>query len=105
MRYRSQICTWKVETSHQKKVRGNGIKVPKRIDVSKLQIPEMRNNLCNTFENVEFDGTWDQLKTNLYNIGVDVLGLKKRKHRDWFDENDFEISKLIETKNLLHQKL
>ena len=64
----------------------------------------MRENLKKAIEDVQFDGAWEQFKTKVYNTSVEVLGLRKRKHRDWFDENDPQISKLLEDKNQLHQK-
>ena len=87
------------------KVRATGVKVPKRIDVSKLHNLEVCEALSNTFENTVFDGTWEQFKAQVYKVGVDVLGLKKTKHRDWFDDNDAAITKLLEEKNRSHEKL
>ena len=89
----------------RKKVRSTGTKVPKRIDVAKLQNSDVRESLSEAFESAEFDGTWEQFKSATYKIGVDVLGLKKRKHRDWFDENHSEINNLLETRRYLHLKL
>ena len=40
-----------------------------------------------------------------FDIGVDVLGLKKIKHRDWFNDNSVEINSLLDEKQKLHQKL
>ena len=42
-----------------------------------------------------FDRTWEQFKTQVYIVGADVLGLEKTKHRNWFDENDATITKLL----------
>ena len=100
-----KLVRGKLKLRIKRKMRATGTKVPKRIDVSKLQSLEMQESLSNTFENVEFDGTWDQFKTKVYEVGVDVLGLRTRIHRDWFDENDAAITKLLEEKNQLHQKL
>ena len=66
---------------------------------------EVRETLRNTFDNIIFDGTWEQFKTQVYTVGVDVLGLKKSKHRDWVDENDAAITKLLKEKNMLHEKV
>ena len=95
----------KIKMRIRKKIRTTGVKVPKRIDVSKLQNKEVRETLSNTFDNIIFDGTWEHFKTQVYTVGVDVLGLKKSKHRDWFDENDAAITKILEEKNKLHEKL
>ena len=53
---------------------------------------------------MQFDSTWDQFRTKVYWISIVILGLKKQKHRDWFDENDHRINKLLEKKNKLYQK-
>ena len=45
------------------------------MDVLKLQVCE---NLQKAIEDVQFDGTWNQFKTKVYNVGVEVLGLRKR---------------------------
>ena len=38
-------------------------------------------------------------------MAVDVLGIKKTNRRDWFDENDASVTKLLNEKNKLHKKL
>ena len=38
-------------------------------------------------------------------MAVDVLCIKNTNHRDWFDENDAPITKLLNEKNRLHEKL
>ena len=40
-----------------------------------------------------------------YTVAVDVLVIKKTNHRDWFDENNASITKLVNEKNRLHEKL
>ena len=72
----------------QKKIRKEGVKVLKRINVSKLHQPDVCKQLYYTFDNLNFGGTWENLKDKMYAIGVVLLGLSQRKHRDWFDEND-----------------
>ena len=94
-----RIVRVKLKLRIMRKSRPQGVRVPKRIDVSKLQDSKVRENLRKAIEDVQFDGTWDQFKA--YNAGVD---LRKRKLRDWFDENDRQISKLLEDKNKLHQE-
>ena len=37
--------------------------------------------------------------------GVDVLGLKRSKHQDWFDDNDDVITRLLGEKNRLYKRL
>ena len=89
----------------KRKVRATGVKVPKRVDVSKLQNSEVREALRNTFDNIDVGGSWEQFKTRVCTEAVDVLGIKKTNHRGWFDENNASITKLLNEKNKLYEKL
>ena len=42
---------------------------------------------------------WESLKSIEYATAKEVLGAKKRKHRDWFDENDVVIQQLFDDKH------
>ena len=95
----------KLKMCIKRKVRTTGVKVPKCVDVSKLQNSEVREALRNTFDNIDVGGSWEQFKTQVYTEAVDVLGIKKTNHRGWFDENDASITKLLNKKNKLHEKL
>ena len=95
----------KMKLRIMRKGRAEGTKTPKRIDVSKLKDKETCDNLEKAFESVQFDGSWEKFKTLVYDTSVDVLGLRKRKHRDWFNENDHLITNLLNAKNSLHTKL
>ena len=55
--------------------------------------------------NINFEGTWMDFKTQVYNVGVEVLGFIERKHQDWFDDNDDNIKELLSIKHTLHQHL
>ena len=66
-----RLVRGKMKLRIMRKKRSEGIKVPKRIDVSSLKDPEARNNLQKAFEDVEFDGSWDKFKFEVYNIGVE----------------------------------
>jgi hypothetical protein len=59
-----------------RKSRYQGVKVPKRIDVSKLHDSNVREDLQKALEDEQYDGTWDKFKTEVYNASVAVLGLK-----------------------------
>ena len=49
--------------------------------------------------NYTFDGSWDQMKATSCEVGINVLGFKFKKNRDWFDENDASITKPLKSKN------
>jgi hypothetical protein len=87
----------------RKKVRMEGVKVPKRIDVSKLT---QDDNICKQFQarldQVNLEESWDQFKNNMYTVGAVTLGFKQRKHQDWFDDNNLEINELLDEKHRQH---
>ncbi|KAL3045274.1 hypothetical protein OYC64_013520 [Pagothenia borchgrevinki] len=41
---------------------------------------------------------WGTLSTSIMNSCKNILGQKKRRHQDWYDENDTEIQQLIDIK-------
>lgn len=45
---------------------------------------------------------WDNLHSTLLNAAKDTIGLSKRRHQDWFDQNATSIHCLIEKKRKLH---
>ena len=71
------------------------------IDVDKLKNLESLVRVKKRLDNVTFDGSWENYKEQVYSAGSDVLGFKKRKNKDWFDESDPEISKLLQKKHRL----
>ena len=68
----------KLKMCIKRKVKATGVKVPKRTDVSKLQNSGVREALRNTFDNIDVGGSWEQFKTQVYTVAVDVLGIKKQ---------------------------
>lgn len=40
----------------------------------------------------------------MYTAAADILGFVKRKHRDWFDENDAEIGTIIDQLHEAHKQ-
>ena len=87
----------------RRKCHSNGVQIPKRIDVSKLKNPEIKATLRSAFDQVNFaDLDWTGVKSIIYEKGVEILGLKSVKHRDWFGENVGEINSLIDEKRKAH---
>lgn len=92
--------------------RPQGIKVPKRLNISRLK-------LCNTEQvlsaaiNSQLETTyldtndvekcWATFKHLVYSTASETLGITARKHHDWFDENCEEIQSLLEEKHRLHR--
>ena len=63
----------------------------------------MCENLQKLLE-IKYDRIWDQFKTEVYNVRVEVLNPQKIKHQDQLDEKYPQITKLLEDKSILHQK-
>ena len=91
--------------------RPQGMKVTKRLDVSKLKQDSMRqafiNDICSRLDALEYssedvDENWTVFRDTIHSSAMDFLGPISRKDLDWFDENDKEIQGLMEEK---HQKL
>ena len=107
---RSAECGYKLvrgtfKPSIWKKVCMNGIQVPKKIDVKKLRDAETKKEFNNKIKVVDLTEQWETFKTTVYEAGVETLGLVKKTHSDWFDDNNVEIQKLLQEKHELHKKL
>ncbi|KAI0237944.1 hypothetical protein LSAT2_011450, partial [Lamellibrachia satsuma] len=81
-----------------------GMKPRKKLDVSKLKSVELQRQLEKKLDEVieeqaettqDVDETWTKLRDIIYQGALDVLGTTKRKHRDWFDENDTEAATVL----------
>lgn len=80
------------------KIRCNRTRISKYIDISRLGDSPIWKGLQMEFEENEFDGTWDQFKTEVCKTNVEVHGLRKRKHQDQFNEYNHEINHLLKVK-------
>ena len=89
----------------RKRIRMTGVKVPKRIDVAKLEHPEICKTVTDKLGDLSFDGTWENFRDQVYSSGEEILGLKQKQHKDWFDDNDADINELLDRKHYLHQAL
>lgn len=49
--------------------------------------------------------SWCKLRDTLLNVSLATLGTNKRKHQDWFDENDLEVQQLLADRNKARDKL
>ena len=96
----------KLKMSIRRKRRFYGVKVPKRIDVSKLKDSGARNALREECDRIDFSGCdWERFKTIVFEKGVETLGLRVIRHQDWFNDNSVEINALLDEKRKSYQKL
>ncbi|PFX27511.1 Craniofacial development protein 2 [Stylophora pistillata] len=92
--------------------RPQGIKVPMRLNVSKLKNHGVKQKLSdelidklpsNADPDADVEAEWARLRDAVYTAASDVIGPTVRKHQDWFDENNSHIQSLLEEKHRLHR--
>ena len=69
------------------------VKLPKRLDVSKLHSAEFQEALAEGMNAVAYTSSWDASKDDLYKVAEETVGTV-----DWFDENDQAISDVLAAK-------
>ena len=45
---------------------------------------------------------WDAFSKKLYHVSSELLGFRRKRHREWFNENIQEIARIISEKNKAH---
>ena len=79
-----------------KKLKRNHIKqaLTKKLD-NKLQ--------RQSFDSQDAESDWATFRDIVYATGLEVVGTTKRKHKDWFNENNEHIQSLLDEKHRLHR--
>ncbi|VDM05698.1 unnamed protein product [Schistocephalus solidus] len=67
------------------------------------QITEKREDLQAPADNATLETGWCQLRNVIHSTALEVLGRARHQHKDWFDDNDADISNLLAEKNALHK--
>ena len=81
------------------------VKLPKRLDVSKLHPAEFQEALAEGMNAVAYTSSWDTTKDDLYKVAEETVGTVAAKSRDWFDENDQAISDVLAAKNNIRSRM
>ena len=55
-----------------------GVKVPKRIDVSKLMQADICKQIQAGLDQVNLEESWDQFKSNMYTVGAETLDFRQK---------------------------
>ena len=85
----------------------------KKFNVAALQDPIKRENFQTMLREslqgsptsqseVRMEDSWERFASAIKNTAEETIGLKKRNHRDWFDENDSAITSILAEKNRAH---
>ena len=93
-----------------KKPRRKKPTIRKKLDIVKLENPQLKENFAEEIEKAmdsciisdDIETSWKALRDTIYDTSANLLGFVKRKHQDWFDENDQETSLLIKTMHQSH---
>ena len=83
----------------------SNVKVPRKINANLLRDPSVQKEFADALTCLDGVNDWETLRDTLYRIGKDVLGFVEKKHQDWFDENDTEISQLLSEKRFAESQL
>ena len=81
------------------------VKLPKRLDVSKLHSAEFQEALAEGMNAVSYTSSWDATKDDLHKVAAETVGTVAAKSWDWFDENDHAISDVLAAKNNIRSRM
>ncbi|KAI8506599.1 hypothetical protein Bbelb_160260 [Branchiostoma belcheri] len=97
------VCNLRTAPVHQKRAR----QPPRKLDVSllpqKADSEELENKVSDRINQLQeptspdrsVNERWGQVSSVVYAAAREVLGHPRRRHADWFDQNDTEIERLI----------
>ena len=105
----------KIKFSIDNKHNKSGARPPKKLagkelrnNKTKAALVEELNKALEGWNNSDRDKNiedcWSELKTTVYDTAEKVIPKQKRKHQDWFDENDGRLKVLIETRNAAREQ-
>lgn len=73
---------------------------------TRKELTEQMNNMLQSFEVSDGDliAKWQTLSSGMLDTASSTLGLRTRKHEDWFDENDGILAEAIQKHRILRQQ-
>ena len=86
---------------------GRSVTPRRKLDIVKLKDLETSNQfkgdlqerlLSKPYDNLTVEEHWAHVKTALTDVCKEAIGFKTKRHQDWFNQNDKEIKRLIESK-------
>ena len=88
----------KLRVKIRRKARFGKPKRPIKLNVSRLHDPDTQTKFSESLKCLEGVTDWETFRDTMCRVGKDTLGVVKRTHKDWFDDNDQEISRLLQEK-------
>ncbi|KAL8568553.1 hypothetical protein ACOMHN_054703 [Nucella lapillus] len=86
----------KMNLQVRRKRRPQGKKTPKKLDVQKVNNPDvtaaLQNELSKRLEQIDFtkgqtEENWAKLRNDIDTASKETIDILKRHHQDWFDDN------------------
>ena len=84
------------------KTRSNNKELPKRLDISRINDPAVKEKLVESFNALPEISSWESFRDNMFDRAATTLGFSKAKNQDWFDDNNQEIQHLLTLKRNVH---
>ena len=109
-----RLIVSKLNFTIARKRRPQGQKIEKRLNIHLLSNHDIKNSLSKDLDialgdldlvNATSEDSWASFKGIIYAKAKEHLGVKVHRHQDWFDENNFEITSLLEGKHNAFKKL
>ena len=104
----------KLNLKIQPKRRRQGTKQQKKLNIECLTQDTMKEKLVAEISSAlespdppftDVEDCWEDIKQKAYDASLKILGPVQRTHQDWFDQNDAEISILLQKKHEMHKAL
>ena len=102
----------KIKIILPKKPRRTKPAIRKKLDVGKLECQQLQEKFAKEIKRSidtcvvsdDIEASWKMIRDAIYDTSANSLGFVKRKHQDWFDENDETTSLLIQSMHQSHLK-
>uniref|UniRef100_A0A8C5P9E5 C2H2-type domain-containing protein n=1 Tax=Leptobrachium leishanense TaxID=445787 RepID=A0A8C5P9E5_9ANUR len=109
-----RLIVSKMKIHIQPKRRPHAAIALKRLNISKLKRPDVKQTFVDTLDerlasitldNLDAGAAWTTFRETVYSTAIEHLGPSTRKHKDWFDENNITIQLLLEQKRRAYKAL
>ena len=99
----------KISLQVRPKTRRSGAKIncgiPQCVDRRESNMNALAITLASVVVTEKGEGAefmWVRVSKTIWSTRLSTLGTSRKRHRDWFDENNDEVKELLKTKNKAH---